>query len=278
MVAAGRFALNRSASPSLGWEQFLQLARSAGIGKVELRNDLPGGRIHDDLDPGRALAALQRHGAQVIAINALQHFNLASRLGEAERELAELASSARGIRCPAIVFCPHNDPADRRGEVERYRESLAALRRFGPILADAGLQGYIEPLGFAVSSLNSLVTAEALIEESGSAVYRTVFDTFHHHLGPDRRERLKGHPALGLIGLVHISGVYRELPGNRYLDEHRELIREGDRLGSREQLEFLLAEGYLGDVSFEPFSPEVQSLSPAALGEALRSSVRALGG
>jgi 2-keto-myo-inositol isomerase len=277
LLSTSRFALNRIASPGLGLEPFLRLAKSVGIAKVELRNDLPGGRIHDELSPGEALAALERHGVQVITINALQHFNLAASLPELERELAALARTAREIRCPAIVLCPHNDPADRRGEADRYRETLAALRRFGPLLADAGLLAYLEPLGFAISSLSSLATAAALIEESGFAVYRTVFDTFHHYLGPDTRESLKGQPALARVGLVHISGVYQEVPGNRYLDEHRGLIRDGDRLESRAQLEFLLAEGYRGDVSFEPFSPEVQRLPPAELAEALRASLRALG-
>jgi len=277
LLPTNRFALNRIASPALGLEAFLQLARSAGLAKVELRNDLPGGRIHDELPAPKALALLEKHGVQVITINALQHFNLGARLPALEKELAELARAARGIRCPAIVFCPHNDPADRRSPPERYREALAALKRFAPILSDAGLLACLEPLGFAISSLDSLATAAALIQESGSPVYRLVFDTFHHFLGPDTRESLKGQPALGLVGLVHISGVYQEVPGNRYLDEHRELIREKDRLGSREQLEFLLAEGYRGDISFEPFSPVVQRLAPAALAEALRASLRALG-
>lgn len=274
---ASRFALNRIACPGLGLEAFLRLSRSAGLTKVELRNDLPGGRVHDGLPAGEARALLERHGVQVITINALQHFNLGSSLPALEKELAELARTARDIRCPALVFCPHNDLSDRRDPTQRHREALAALKRFGPILADAGLLAYLEPLGFAVSSLDSLATASALIEESGFPVYRLLFDTFHHFLGPDSRESLKGQSALQRIGLVHISGVYQEVPGNRYLDEHRELIREGDRLASRAQLDFLREEGYRGDISFEPFSPQVQGLPPEKLVEALRASLRALG-
>ena len=276
MLTTSRFALNRIASPGLGLEQFLRLAQSVGLAKVELRNDLSGGRVHDDLSPERALAALDKLGIQVITINALQHFNLASLAAELDKELEAMIRTARGIRCPAVVFCPHNDAADRRNEAQRYREALTALKRFGPRLADRGMLAYLEPLGFAISSLNSLATATRLIEESGFSTYRTVFDTFHHFLGPDTAESLKGQPAIKLIELVHLSGVYREVPGNQYLDEHRGLIREGDRLSSREQLEFLSAEGYRGDISFEPFSPEVQRLPPAELAEALRASIRAL--
>jgi 2-keto-myo-inositol isomerase len=277
MLSASRFALNRIASPGLELEAFLRLSRSAGLTKVELRNDLPGGRVHDGLSAAEARALLDRHGVRVITINALQRFNLGSSLPALEKELAELARTARDLRCPALVFCPHNDRSDRRSGALRHREALAALKRFGPILADAGLLAYVEPLGFAVSSLDSLAAASALIEESGFPVYRLVYDTFHHFLGPDSRDSLKGQPALPRIGLVHISGVYQEVPGNRYLDEHRELPREGDRLGSRAQLDFLLEEGYRGDISFEPFSPQVQALPPEELVEALRTSLRALG-
>jgi 2-keto-myo-inositol isomerase len=125
--------------------------------------------------------------------------------------------------------------------------------------------------------LRSLAAAEALIAESGVDIYRLVFDTFHHALGPETRDSLRGQPALQRIGLVHISGVYQEVAGNCYLDEHRELPRQGDRLGSREQLEFLLAEGYRGEVSFEPFSPQVQRLPPDRLVQALRASLKHLG-
>jgi 2-keto-myo-inositol isomerase len=141
--------MNRIACPGLGLEDFLRLVRSAGLAKVELRNDLP----------------------------------------ELEQELAKLARAARGIRCPALVFCPHNDRSDHRDQKQRYREALAALKRFGPILADTGLLAYVEPLGFPISSLA------------------------HHFLGPDSRESLKGRPVLQRIGLVHISGVQQEVPG-----------------------------------------------------------------
>jgi predicted xylose isomerase-like sugar epimerase len=87
LLTTSRFALNRIASPGLGLERFLRLAQSVGLAKVELRNDLPGGRVHDDLSPERALAALDKLGIQVITINALQHFNLASLAAALDREL-----------------------------------------------------------------------------------------------------------------------------------------------------------------------------------------------
>jgi 2-keto-myo-inositol isomerase len=135
ILAASRLALNRIACPGLGLGEFLRLARSAGISKVELRNDRPGGRIHDELPAAEALALLEELGVQVITINALQHFNLGAMLPELERQMAGLARAARGLRCSAVVFCPHNDAADRRGEAERHREGLVALKRFRPILA-----------------------------------------------------------------------------------------------------------------------------------------------
>ncbi len=56
MIDLRRFALNRITCPSLGLEDFFRLAAELGLSKVELRNDLPGGRIVDDMPPERAAA------------------------------------------------------------------------------------------------------------------------------------------------------------------------------------------------------------------------------
>jgi len=40
-------------------------------------------------------------------------------------------------------------------------------------------------------------------------------------------------------------------------DEHRVLVDDHDRLGNIEQLQSLLAAGYDGPISYEPFSPVV---------------------
>ena len=48
-IAQHRFCINRKIAPSLNIESFFRLVHSLGLNKVELRNDLPGGKVTDDL-------------------------------------------------------------------------------------------------------------------------------------------------------------------------------------------------------------------------------------
>lgn len=48
-IAAQRFCINRKIAPSLSIEAFFRLVNSLGLNKVELRNDLPSGKVTDDL-------------------------------------------------------------------------------------------------------------------------------------------------------------------------------------------------------------------------------------
>ena len=83
-------------------------------------------------------------------------------------------------------------------------------------------------------------------------MFRLVHDTFHHHLA--------GEDIFfpNLTGLVHISGVEEaDLPIERMRDGHRVLVGGADRLGNIRQLRELLARGYRGALSFEPFASEI---------------------
>jgi 2-keto-myo-inositol isomerase len=83
-------------------------------------------------------------------------------------------------------------------------------------------------------------------------VFRLVHDTFHHHLA--------GEDIFfpNLTGLVHISGVEdADLPVDQMRDGHRVLVGDADRLGNVRQLRELLARGYHGALSFEPFASEI---------------------
>jgi 2-keto-myo-inositol isomerase len=132
----------------------------------------------------------------------------------------------------------------------------AALTAIRPILGAHGLKGFVEPLGFPVSSLRFKREALAAIDDIGGAdVYMLVHDTFHH--------RAAGEMDLfpSRTGLVHISGL--EDPAISFtdmLDGHRVLVGPKDRLGNIEQLRLLYAGGYDGIVSFEPFAREVHDL------------------
>jgi len=133
---------------------------------------------------------------------------------------------------------------------------VAALERIAPILEERGLTGLVEPLGFPVSSLRTKAEAiRAIGEAGGSQTFRLVHDTFHHHLAGET-EFYPQHTAL-----VHISGVAD--PGvavEDMLDGHRVLVGADDRLDNLGQIRRLLAAGFAGPFSFEPFSPTIQRL------------------
>jgi 2-keto-myo-inositol isomerase len=81
-----------------------------------------------------------------------------------------------------------------------------------------------------------------------------VHDTFHHYLS--------GEPHLlpDWTGLVHLSGVdHQGLPLDTLRDSHRGLVDAGDRLGTVTQIAALLAGGYDGPFSFEPFAASVHA-------------------
>jgi len=268
-----RFALNRILCPALPLEQFFELAAEVGTGGVELRNDLPGVGLIDAHEAAAVRAMADRRSLDILTINALQQFNLDTVRAERGKELAGLSELAKRIGCQAIVLVPNNDARDKRTPSQIFRDTVRALKEFAPILADRGLLGYVEPLGFGECSLRSKVTAIEAIGESGTSCYRIVHDTFHHTVGPDTLATLQKGIDIESIGLVHLSGVTTALPLERCRDEHRVLVTKDDRMESRAQVEILESRGYRGSLSFEPFAPEVQKLSPSDLKKALSESM-----
>ena len=103
MVNRSRIALSRIACPHWGIEEFFAVTAELGLGKVELRNDLPGGRVIDDLAPARVAELAAKHRIEILSINALQKFNLPAALEKATRELEALIELSRSIGCRAIV-------------------------------------------------------------------------------------------------------------------------------------------------------------------------------
>jgi 2-keto-myo-inositol isomerase len=273
MLDRQRFGLNRIIAPLLGLKEFLEFAASAGISKVELRNDMGSGDAVDNMPPAAAAKMASDTGVEIISINALQQFNLASVRARAISELMALLETANSIGCKAVVLCPNNDPEDARPPAQRMAETAEALSAFGPLFTKAGILGLIEPLGFAVSSLDSLVLARECIGESGFACYGIVHDTFHHYIGPEDRTILGKTYDVSNTGLVHVSGVEIALPAGDCRDEHRVLVGPADRMNSKEQLLLLDRLGYAGDFSFEPFSPAIQKLPPDKLADAVRRSL-----
>lgn len=243
-----RFALNHIAAPRLGLEDFCRLAAGLGITGIEIRNDLPGQAIADGTSPEAVAAAAGCAGLTILTINALQRFDDWGTAREQEaRELARYAS-ASGAR--ALVLVPTNDGTGGATDLRR------ALRGLRPILADRGLVGLVEPLGFETSSLRLKREAAEAIAAVGEGSFRLVHDTFHHALAGE----VELFPSL--TGLVHISGVNDgtvSLSGMR--DEHRVLVDVGDRLDAAGQINSLVARGYASAFSFEPFAEEVHALT-----------------
>jgi 2-keto-myo-inositol isomerase len=273
MLNKARIALNRIVYPGVGMEEFFALTAELGLGKVELRNDLPGGKIIDDLSPEQVKKLSARYRIQILTINALQKFNLPSNLAKATQELKGLIDLARSIGCRAIVLCPNNDTADRRTPEQSLRDTVAALKAFRPQFESSGVLGYVEPLGFPECSLRSVLSASQAIREAGGNVYRMVFDTFHHYLGPDTAADIEGKLDVSLVGLVHASGVEAKLDKGAMKDGHRVLLTAGDRMDNVGQIARLIARGYTGDVSMEPFSEQVQRLDRKAFLEAARETI-----
>ena len=239
-----RFAMNHIAAPKLALDDFFAMARRLGATEVEIRNDLPD--IVGTRDPAEVRAAAAAAGVTILSINALYPFNVWS--GDLPARAVALADYAAACGAQALVMCPLNN-----GTPVAQADLVAALAAMAPILRDRGLTGLVEPLGFPISSLRTKREALAAIDAAGGTdVYRLVHDTFHHHLAgetevfPDR------------TGLVHISGVVDpDLAVDEMLDAHRVLVDAADRLENLPQVARLIALGYAGPFSFEPFAAEV---------------------
>jgi 2-keto-myo-inositol isomerase len=245
-----RYAINHTVAPDKSIAELIDLAKALDLDAVELRNDVAGGSPGDD--PARIRDQAGEAGVRILSINALQRFNdwNAAR----EREATQLAGWVRDCGAAVLVLCPVNDAAFRPSEAERLSGLRDALRGLAPILADAGVTGAIEPLGFATSSLRMNWEAVEAIEELDLRdQFRIVHDTFHHYLA--------GEPHLlpEWTALAHISGVDRNLAPDAMRDPDRGLVDAGDRLGNIAQIVALLAGGYSGYFSFEPFAKSVQN-------------------
>ena len=273
MIDRKRFGLNRIVAPALGLAEFYDLASSLGLAKVELRNDLGGEDPVDGLNPAEAARLAADRGIEVISINALQKFNVAAVRASATAELQALLELASAIGCVAVVMCPNNDAADARSREQRMAETVDSLAAFAPLFTAAGVLGYIEPLGFRISSLDSLLVAQEAIERSGCSCYRVVHDTFHLHIGPDDPDILGTTYRLAMTGLVHVSGVEDPIATDAYRDDHRILVGPADAMKSKEQIDRVDRLGYQGDFSYEAFSPAIQRLGRDELASALQRSL-----
>ncbi|WP_087003439.1 TIM barrel protein [Rhizobium sullae] len=243
-----RFAINHITAPKLSLENFFAAARNLGLTEVEIRNDLPD--IVGTVEPEVVKKAAASAGVTIISINALYPFNVWS--GELPKKAVALANYAAASGAKALVMCPLND-----GTNVSFDNLVAALKAMKPILEERGLTGLVEPLGFPISSLRTKKEALRAIDAAeGGGIYKLVHDTFHHYLAGETEffpER---------TGLVHISGVVDpNVAVDDMLDAHRVLVDAKDRLENIPQINALIAAGFDGPYSFEPFAEEVHGLA-----------------
>ncbi|WP_105386555.1 TIM barrel protein [Neorhizobium alkalisoli] len=258
-----RFAINHITAPKLSLEQFFAAARSLGLTEVEIRNDLPD--IVGTMKPEAVRQAAESAGVTIISINALYPFNVWS--GELPKKAVALADYATASGAKALVMCPLND-----GTEVSFDDLVAALKAMKPVLEERGLTGLVEPLGFPISSLRTKKAALRAIDAAeGGGIYKLVHDTFHHHLAGETEFFPKR------TGLVHISGVVDpKVAVDDMLDAHRVLVDAKDRLENLPQIKALIAAGFDGPYSFEPFAEEVHALDyPEA---AVRESISYVSG
>lgn len=244
------FALNHMVAPRLPLQKFIDKAKALGIDRIEIRNDLDGNAILDGTTPETVRGLTEAAGIEILSINALQRFNEWKPARAAEAE--QLASYAAACGARALVLVPVNDGSGK-AEGERQGNLRLALKGLMPILEKNGIIGLVEPLGFQICSLRSKrEAAEAITAIGGGDRFKLVHDTFHHVLA--------GEPELfpERTGLVHISGVEDQVVSiDDMRDPHRVMVGVKDRLDNIGQIRALLAAGYRGTFSFEPFAAEV---------------------
>lgn len=131
-IAMQRFCINRKIAPALSIEAFFRLVNRLGLNKVELRNDLPSGKVTDDLSHQQVRELAARYHIEILTINAVYPFN---RRSEEVRQLTEsLLKEARSHR--RQIAGALSAQRRQRGAGQRNpRAPCATWRRCSPSMA-----------------------------------------------------------------------------------------------------------------------------------------------
>ncbi|MCF8520853.1 MAG: TIM barrel protein [Rhodobacteraceae bacterium] len=248
-----RFALNRTCAPQLSLADFITLAVSSGVSAVEIRNDVEGREFADGTPANEVKARLDAAGLGVASVNALQRFNewTPARAKEAEA----IISYAATLGAPGVVLCPVHNEDHGWTDAEAERNLRDGLKKLRPILKDHGITGYVEPLGMKGSTMKrQSMAVEAVSDVDAWDAYALCFDTFQFFRCGDNAMHYDR------IGLAHMSGISRpDLKPDELTEPDRGLVFIDDRVDNIGHLRNLVASGYSGFVSMEPFSPAVQN-------------------
>lgn len=274
-IALERFCVNRKIAPNLTLENFFRLVTRCGLNKVELRNDMPDGKVTDSLGDAQLNALAAEYNIEIVTINALGMFNLLEDQAALFKNAETLLQQAQAIHSKAVVMCPHCNAGDQRSDTQKRADTLAALQLLAPLFKHYGIQGYVEPLGFGISSLRSSLLTQSIIRDSG-APYKIVLDTFHHYLSDIAQQDFDTQIQVDQIGLVHLSGVEDPLTKAALTDEERIMLSDKDRLASITQVHNLERLGYQGTYSFEPFSSQLNSWTESDIEREIRRSIALL--
>lgn len=245
-----QFSLNHMVAPKLGYAEFFDMALRLGVGAVEIRNDIPVSLMGNK--NAKAIGKLAKDmGITIVNVNALQRWNQWNKAKSDEAKRLAEYTALTGAK--NLILVPTNDTKFKPSNEARLEGLRVALDGLKGILKDHGLMGCVEPLGFVECSLRLKAEALAAIDDVGGAKrFKVTHDTFHHFVAgesdlfPDR------------TGLIHVSGVTdRKHTISTMRDAQRELVDANDTIDNRGQVQKLLAGGYKGLVSFEPFAPAV---------------------
>lgn len=270
-IAKERFCINRKIAPNLSIEEFFRVVQQCGLTKVEMRNDLPSGKVLDDLSIEQFNELARKYHIEVVTINALYPFNLPFARAELTQKAEEMLNIAKQIHCQSIIMCPYNE-VDHRSAAKREEDTADSIKYFTQLFAQYGINGLVEPLGFPISSLRSYTLATQLIKSVNSS-FKLVLDTFHHHLAGLPVETYAETVDINNIGLVHLSGVEDSRATDLLTDEERIMLTPKDVLKSKEQVIQLEKLGYTGIYAFEPFASALNNWDSHDVEQAINDSI-----
>ncbi len=247
-----KFSLNHMVAPGLDYREFFDLALRLGVNAVEIRNDIKTAKMGNK--NAKAIGKLAKDkGITIINVNALQRWNQWDK--KKADEAAKLAEYTALTGAKNLILVPTNDTTFRPEQSARLDGLRAALDGLKKILKDHNLIGCVEPLGFVECSLRLKSEAIAAIDDVGGASrFKLTHDTFHHFVAGEQDV------FAARTGLIHVSGVIdKKHTRGTMRDAQRVLVDAHDMIDTKGQVKRLIAGGYKGFVSFEPFAKDVHA-------------------